>query len=541
MKEYNPDYLQEGLRRIKNLQAMTMDKEIRAKAMEVYSTDPIRWINDWAITFNPRNKNPIPKILPFILFPRQEDFVHFLMSCVDDSECGLIEKSRDIGATWICCAFSVWLWLFVPGAAIGWGSRKEDLVDRRGDPDSIFEKIRMIIGRLPRWMLPVDYNERSHSTSMNIRNPNTGAIIAGESGDQIGRGGRKMIYFKDEAAHYERPELIEAALGDNTDVQIDISSVHGTNNVFYRRRQAGQEWTPDRKIEPGVVRVFIFDWRDHPKKNQAWYDLRKKKAEAEGLMHIFAQEVDRDYSASIEGMIIRPEWVRACLDAHIKLAHLGDWFAGEKMAAQDIADGGADLNAYCSSHGAVIMRLDKWAGEAGDAALTAIPHSIDDEVQELYYDCIGVGAGFKVKINEMKGHPAWPKKLRVMPWDASAFVLNPTDNVIPNDDQSPTNEDTYENLKAQAWFLMRARCWKTYLAITRQAIYPIHEMISFPSDIPYIQQLVMELSQAVKKVSLSSGKTVVDKTPKGSRSPNLADAAVMCKCPTREASSFDSL
>ena len=27
----------------------------------------------------------------------------------------------------------------------------------------------------------------------------------------IGRGGRKLIYFKDESAHYEHPEMIEAA------------------------------------------------------------------------------------------------------------------------------------------------------------------------------------------------------------------------------------------------------------------------------------------------------------------------------------------
>jgi hypothetical protein len=43
---------------------------------------------------------------------------------------GLVEKSRDMGATWLAVSFSVWLFLFVPGATVGWGSRKEALVDR---------------------------------------------------------------------------------------------------------------------------------------------------------------------------------------------------------------------------------------------------------------------------------------------------------------------------------------------------------------------------------------------------------------------------
>jgi hypothetical protein len=40
------------------------------------------------------------------------------------------------------CAFATWLWLFYPGSTVGFGSRKEILVDRAGDMQSIFEKIR---------------------------------------------------------------------------------------------------------------------------------------------------------------------------------------------------------------------------------------------------------------------------------------------------------------------------------------------------------------------------------------------------------------
>ena len=242
LNEWSPNYHLEYRKRINLLMACEADEGLRDTLMRHYAQHPVDWINDWAVTYNPRVVAPAPKYMPFILFPRQVELVQFLQSCVTDKECGLIEKSRDIGATWICCAFSVWLWLFTPGASIGWGSRKEMLVDRLGDPDSIFQKMRILLDHLPAWMLPEGFDLRSHATTMKIINPANGATITGESGDNIGRGGRSMIYFKDESAHYERPELIEASLGDNTDVQIDISSVHGTANIFYRRRMAGELW-----------------------------------------------------------------------------------------------------------------------------------------------------------------------------------------------------------------------------------------------------------------------------------------------------------
>ena len=70
--------------------------------------------------------------------------------------------------------------------------------------------------------------------------------------------------MKDEAAHYEHPEAIEAALGDNTNVQIDISSVNGAGNVFYRRRMAGEVWAPGKAMPKGKARVFIMGLAGSP-------------------------------------------------------------------------------------------------------------------------------------------------------------------------------------------------------------------------------------------------------------------------------------
>jgi phage terminase large subunit len=535
--QWPPDYHAEFDRRGRLLNRLRQDYDLRGDFMLHYKHNFTDWVKDWCVTFDPRVVPPLPRVMPFILFPRQVQFGQFLTDCLHQKRHGLGEKARDMGVTWECCAFAVHQWLFWAGTAIGWGSRKEEYVDRLDDPKAIFPKMRQIIEYLPKWQLPRGFDPKRHSSYMRLINPENGSSIVGEAGDNIGRGARTTMYFKDESSHYERPESVEAALGDTTDVQIDISSVNGSANVFYRRRMAGTLWEPGKVLPAGATAVFIFDWRDHPGKTQEWYDMRRAKAEAEGLLHVFAQEVDRDYSGSVEGIIIRPEWIRAALDAHVKLADWGNWSSGEHTAGQDIADGGGDRNAYASRHGAVLKRLAQWAGEAGPAARIAVPMCVEDAIKEIHYDCIGVGAGFKTESNTMQAEAAWPKSLRVVKWDASAKPDDPTGHIIPGDDQSPTNEDHYLNYKAQAYFRLRARFWKTYCAVTKGERCDVGEMISLPSTLEHVHEAVMELAQPVKKTSVN-GKTMVDKKPDGSRSPNLSDAISMAFNPVRDAAGF---
>lgn len=535
---WQPDYIAAYTKRLNLLRAIGVDPQLRHEVICYYQHNPVAWIEDWCITYNPRVEKPGLKKMPFILFKRQKEFIDFLEGCIRDKESGLVEKSRDIGATWLCCAYSVWLWLFVPGVSVGWGSRKELLVDRLGVPDSIFEKMRMIINGLPRSMLPDGFTPAKHSTFMKIINPANGSVITGEAGDNIGRGGRSTIYFKDESAHYERPELIEAALGDNTDVQIDISSVAGTANVFYKRRMAGEVWHPERTPTPNKTRVFVFDWRDHPAKTQEWYDARRVKAESEGLQHLFAQEVDRDYSAALEGIIIPAKWVRAAIDAHI---HLGFPPGGERMASLDVADEGGDKNALAQREGVVLRYAEHWGeGDAGESARRAVRDAAAFGSKELYYDALGVGAAVKAETNRLAANDELPRYLRIMPWIASANPLDPEDHLIPNDKDTPINEDFFENLKGQGWWNLRTRFEKTYKARTQGIKYDHNELISLDSKLPLLHELMAELSQP-QKAKYKSGKFGVDKKPKGSTSPNLADSIMMLYTPTREISILDVL
>lgn len=548
--EWPPNYPAVYRWRSKVLKQLISDPKTLKAAKVYYSTHPAEFIMDWMDTYDPRksptNANPAlrgEKWMPFVFFKRQKDVIDFFESCSHDQTSGLVEKCRDFGLTWLACGYSVWRWLFIKNDAIGWGSRKETLVDKPGDPDSIFEKIRLMLKRLPRIWLPAGFSWGRNSTYMKLLNPENGAIIAGEAGDNIGRGGRRSCYFTDEASHLERPEKVEAALGDNTNVRFDISSVNGVGNVFHRRRENGVIWSPEQTEYPfGYVRVFIADWRDHPLKTQEWYDARKARYEREGMAHIFAQEVDRKYAAAVSNTVIPYQWVEASIDAHIKLpwfaealeAHKDDWHAG-----LDVADEGNDRNALTLRQWVIWRDVQEWGERdpgisARKAVLACREHKGHVSCQ---YDCIGVGSGVKTEYNRLTTDEGVisAHEIPFIPWNAGASVLNPFDRIIPDDNESLQNKDFFDNLKAQAWWSIRTRFYKTFKAVTEGVRYNPDELISIDSRITLLEQLKKELIQPTVGHS-SRLKLLIEKKPDGMRSPNLADSGVMAFFPVTDGS-----
>jgi hypothetical protein len=499
-------------------------------AKAYYRAHKAEFIMDWMDTYNPRKASG-SKWVPFVLFKRQGEFVQFLEELDRDQQNGLVEKCRDIGATWLAAAYSVACWLFDDDDATGWGSRKEQLVDKIGDADSIFEKMRLILRRLPPEWLPEGYRPKDHATFMKLINPANGATITGEAGDNIGRGGRKSRYMKDESAHYPRPELIEAALGDNTNVQIDISSVNGLGNVFHRRRENGQEWGVKHDIPKGIVRVFVFDWRDHPEKDQHWYDERKAKAIREGMQHVFAQEVDRDYSAAVSNVVIPLEWLNACVDAHLVIPGL-DAPKGLVSGALDVADGGVDRNALAIRQDNIVRWSSDWGDrDPGVTTRKVVAFTSAYKGIILQYDSIGVGSAVKSEYNRLIESGELERgRVILNPWNAGAGVIWPHQRVIANDDESASNKNYYGNFKAQAWWAFRTRVYKTWRAVTEGVVYPVDELVSLDSTNPTLQQLKKELGQATYGPGANL-KMIIEKTPEGTKSPNLADAVIMAFFP----------
>lgn len=542
-EHWPPNYTEVLAWRQTQLARFELQPELIPAAKKYYSTHRAEFINHWIDTYDPRNANRPDKLVkfPLIMFPRQEELVQFIEACMKAEAGGQVEKSRDMGATWVCIGVSVHLWIF-GAASVGWGSQKQEKVDRLGDPSTVFEKIRMAIRALPKVFLPRSFQD-SDLTYMRCVNHDTGATIIGEIGDDIGRGGRTQAFFVDEAAHLEHPEAVEASLLETTRVRIDVSSVSQLGTVFHRKREAGLDWEPGQSAVKGQSNVFVMDWSHHPEKTKDWYEGRKSELKNNGLAHVFAREIDRDYAAAVEGVIIPADWVNAAVDAHVTL---GFDDSGAWMAGLDVADGGIDRNALAKRKGVVLKHLAEW-GER-DVGVTTRKTVVDCRATlplTLQYDCIGIGAGVKSEVNRLMdedalhaGEPDYapliPKGLFLIPWNAADAVLHPGSNVIENDRQSPTNRDFYQNLKAQGWWMLRRRFELTYRAIKEGLVINPAQLISISSaDIlpALLLKLKKELSQPTASQSTSRLKLVVDKAPEGARSPNLGDCTMMCFWP----------
>lgn len=280
---WSPEYEVVYKERAERLKKLREDPSLLSGVKEFYKDHPAEFVNDWGMTFDPRNpERGLPATVPFLLFPKQADFLNWLRDRWLGREDGLVEKSRDMGLSWLCVAFGAWMFLFYPGTVVGFGSRKEEYVDKLGDPKSLFWKLRQFINLLPIEFRPEGWDEKKHAPHMRVINPENGAAIVGEAGDNIGRGNRTSVYFKDESAFYERPETIDAALSQTSNCKIDVSTPNGNGNPFYRKRHGGK------------IKVFTFHWRDDPRKDQAWYDKQRETLDPV----ILAQEVEIDYNAS---------------------------------------------------------------------------------------------------------------------------------------------------------------------------------------------------------------------------------------------------
>lgn len=489
--------------RAKRLDLIRSDKETLIASLKFYESDKnglILFVQDWFLTYDPRVN---PAIIPFILFPRQAEYLLWLKDKYEKKEDGLAEKSRDVGFTWLNVAFAIWLWRFREGSKIGFGSRKEALVDKLGDPDSIFEKIRIAFNYLPSEILPYGFNIKKHAGFMKIVNPDNGNTITGEAGDNIGRGGRNTIYFKDESAFYERPDKIDAALSQNSDVKIDCSTPNGAGNPFYQKRHSG------------AIDVFTFHWRDDPRKDDAWY---QKQVDTLSPVTV-AQEIDIDYHASIEGVCIPAQYVRAAVNLDLEES-------GAKIAGLDVADndGSGDDNAFVYRHGVVLKGIKTWtAGNTTETTRKAHMLCKMHNIEHLNYDNIGVGAGVKGELFSLD---------QLSGYQMSNSGINFGSTKLPGYFRpDKLNKDMFANQKAKLWWDLRMRFERTFEHVNGVKEYPVDMLISIPND----AKLIAELStQRIESNEAGKWQMVSKKRMKaeGIASPNKADAVVYCYAPT---------
>lgn len=472
----------------------------RAREWEKCASDSIYWINTWGWTSDPRWL-PGPTTLPMILFDRQVEYVLWLEDHYRKRSDGFVDKCRDMGLTWLNCFLLVHKFLFEPGFKGAVGSRKEMLVDRLGDMDCIFEKMRFILHHLPLWLAPCMINPRTVKTSMKMFNPTSGAAITGEAGDNIGRGGRNSLYFVDEAAYLERPSRVEGALSENCPSVIWVSTpnIYAPGNLF------------DQKVASGNHDVFTFDWWQDKRKDGEWLENRKKKLDP----IVFAAEILRDRNSGLSNTVILRKWVEAAIEFPLN--------GTVRRAGFDIANGGNDLSVLVIGPWPRVDLIEKIEYVDPDPVRTAeIAASVcrRENVAELRYDAnpgLGSGCG-----------GAWKKMNNI---GFKIYTFFPGGKTSRDNSGKPlfieeferTSDICYDNAKAEAWWEMRQRFYKTWLVKQGERYFPDHELVSIPRH----TRLIDELCIPTWTTSLT-GKVVIESKDslkkRGVKSPDYAEA-----------------
>lgn len=250
-----------------------------------------------------------------------------------------------------------------------------------------------------------------------------------------------------------------------------------------------------------------------------------REEDPELYKHIWLGEPISDSALSI----IKPMWIDAAMDAHLKL---GISRTGNRFAGLDPADEGEDFNARCYRDGVIVYQLDEWK----DKDPVAVGDRVYDEAQmdgvkQVSYDNIGVGAGVKGKFREKEA-------FLLARGDERSTLINFTEftasaSPIPGDySDGRRNEDHFLNLKAQAWWELRDRFHNTYKAVVEGKAVNLEDVICIDTsgiDRRMLDKLKAELSSPNREYS--NGKLKVESKQslkkRGIPSHNMADALVM--------------
>lgn len=250
---------------------------VRGMLRKAAATSPIFWLNAFGWTYLQKSINSTgveenvmgeASHVPFITWKIQDEAMVSLHESITRGIPVLIRKSRDMGASWIVVAMFQWFWQFRPSTSFMEISRKESLVDRRGDMDSLFEKHRYLLRWQPEWLRPSKIKDQR----LLLENLDIVTAIVGEStNENAGQASRKTAILLDEFGRVPNGEEIDLATADTSACRIFLSTPQGPNTAYARIGRAMRSGTRAGKI-------IEFMWYRHPEKGRGLETATDEKA-----------------------------------------------------------------------------------------------------------------------------------------------------------------------------------------------------------------------------------------------------------------------
>lgn len=239
------------------------DIDVQTGLKEMCRRDILFFINTFGWQFNPVNSGH--EVGPFICWEEfQDKAIREILDAVYDQHDALIEKSREMGASWLILFIMVWCARFFQRKSFLVMSRKEDLVDSESS-DSLFWKVDFILRHLPEWLCPPD-NIRRRSLLVGFKD--TQSALHGEATTgKAGVGGRHTAIFLDEFSQVPEDREILHRTSDTARCRIFNGTHLGQDTAFYELSQRE------------TIQKIVMHWTQHPEKKRGAYRMMEGKVQ----------------------------------------------------------------------------------------------------------------------------------------------------------------------------------------------------------------------------------------------------------------------
>jgi hypothetical protein len=248
------------------------------RAMRALCADDILfWINSFVWQYNPNINGA--EFGPFITWDFQDEAVAIVLSSIEERRDLFIEKSREMGASWLCLIIMLHQWQFKPRKKFLCISRTEDAVESE-DPDSLFWKLDFMLEHQPEWIRPRKWKRRRRAfVNESDRSTITGAASTGAAGV----GGRATAAFLDEFSRVKEDYEMLHSTADTTRCRIFNGTHMGMDTAFYELSQRGD------------IKKLVMHWTQHPQKNKGLYRYNVESARVELIDKTYSFPPDYDF------------------------------------------------------------------------------------------------------------------------------------------------------------------------------------------------------------------------------------------------------
>jgi hypothetical protein len=276
------DKVPKSLRKNLEFRKFILDKcknaRFREEVKEACKNDILFFVNTFVWQYNP-NAEEGREAGPFITWDFQDGVLTYgsdgnygLLQCIEERKDLLVEKSREMGLSWLFLIVADWMARFHRHKQFLMVSRSAEAVDSES-PNSLFWKIDYLQKYLPDWL-----NGEVTRRKMFFGYEDSGSTITGEaSTGRAGVGGRATAAFIDEFSQIKEDFELLQRTSDTTRCRIFNSTHLGLDTAFFKL-----------SISPAIRKLKVH-WTQHPEKKKGMYrwDHESKKIEILDKSYLF--------------------------------------------------------------------------------------------------------------------------------------------------------------------------------------------------------------------------------------------------------------